>query len=331
MKRRDTLSAAVTLGALALPIAAMAQAAGKVRRIGVLMGYAEDDSEAQSRLAIFRKTLAGLGWNEGRNLRIETRWSAGDVVRASALARELVALQPDVILGSTTPVTAALQKETSTIPIVFTVVSDPVGSGLVKSLSHPGGNITGFINLESTLAEKWLQVLKEIAPRVTRAAVMYNPVTATSAEYYMRPLANAASKLGVTLVPSIVHSDADIEAAIATLSRQPNTGLIALVDSFMVVHRKSAIASTARHRLPAVYFATYFVAEGGLISYGVDVVDLFRRAAPYVDQILRGASTANLPVQQPTKFELAINRTAANALGLTIPQSLRIRADEVVE
>ena len=333
MKRRTiiTIASGVTLGAAILQVLAQAQEPEKMRHVGVLMGYAESDSEAQARLSVFKKTLAGLGWNEGRNLRFETRWSAGDVNRASALARELVALQPDVILCSTTPATAALQRETSTIPIVFTVVSDPVGSGFVKTLSHPGGNITGFVNLESSLAEKWLQVLKEIAPRVNRVAVMYNPDTATSAEYYLRPLNVAASKLRVVVVPSIVRSDADIEAAITALARQPNTGLIVLVDSFMVVHRKGVIELTARHRVPAVYFATYFVTEGGLISYGVDVVDLFRRAAPYVDQLLRGASAASLPVQQPSKFELAINRMTTNALGLSIPQSLRILADEVIE
>ena len=331
MKRRDTLGAAVALGAAVLPFAAQGETPEKVRRVGVLMGFAESDTEAQARLAIFKKTLGGLGWSEGRNLRIETRWSAGDVGRAAVFAKELVAFQPDVILSSTTPATAALQRETASIPIVFTVVSDPVGSGFVKALAHPGRNITGFINIEASLAEKWLELLKEVAPRVNQVAVMFNPETATSAEYYLQPLRVAASKLGVTMYPSMVRSDPEIDAAIALLGQQPRSGLIAMADSFLFLHRKVVIAASARHKVPAVYPASYWVVGGGLIAYGVDVVDLFRRAAPYVDRILRGASVAELPVQQPTRFELAVNRGTAKALGLTIPRSLLLRADEVIE
>jgi putative ABC transport system substrate-binding protein len=295
------------------------------------MGYSENDPEAQLRLSTFKETLRALGWNEGQNLRIDVRWSSGNVDRASLLARELVALQPEVIVSSTTPVTAALQRETAAIPIVFTVVADPVGSGFVKALSRPGGNITGFVNLESSLVGKWLELLKEIAPRVTQAGVMFNPDTAPYAERYLRPVVAAATKLGVALSTAPVRNDTDIEDAIAALGRQRNAGLIVMVDSFMVVHRKAAIVSAAQHKVPAVYFSSFNVRDGGLVSYGVDVVDQFRRAAPYVDRILRGANVAELPVQMPAMFELAINRKTANALDLTIPQSLLVRANEVIE
>ena len=331
MKRRNALTALATFGAAIKPFCTGAQVVEKVRRIGVLMGYAENDSEAQMRLAAFKESLATSGWIVGRNLRIDIRWSAGDVNRASAFAKELVSLQPEVILSSSTPATAALQRETSTIPIVFTVVSDPVGSGFVKALSRPGGNITGFINIESSLAEKWLELLKKVAPGVNRVAVMFNPDTAPNADYYLHPLNVAALKLGVMLQTATVRSDADIESAIAILGRQPNSGLIVMVDSFMMVHRKASITFTARHKVPAIYFSSFNVVEGGLISYGVDVVDLFRRAAPYVDQILRGKNVAELPVQQPAKFELAINLKTAKALGLTVPQSVLLQATEVID
>ena len=331
MKRRDTLAAAVALGTVASATSIQAQVPEKMRRVGVLMGYTPTDSEAQSRLAMFKTTLASLGWSEGRNLRLETRWSGGDPERASLLARELVGLKPDVILSSTTPTTAALRKETSTIPIVFTVVGDPIGSGFVKSLPRPGGNVTGFTNLESSLAAKWVEMLKEIAPRVKQVAMMFTVDTAPSAEYYLQPLKAAASRLGVTIFSFIVRSESDVEAAISGIGGQPNTGLIVMADSFIFMHRKTLIALIARHKVPAVYIANYFVIDGGLIAYGVDVVDLFRRAAPYVDQILRGSNVTDLPVQQPTRFPLAINRKTATALGLPIPPTLFVRADEVIE
>jgi putative ABC transport system substrate-binding protein len=331
VNRRDTLIALFALGGAAGPFAVKAQHPDKVRRIGVLMGYAENDPEAQSRLAAFKERLAMLGWSEGRNLRMDVRWSAGDINRASVLAKELVALQPELILSNTTPVTAALQRETRTIPIVFTVVSDPVGSGFVKTLSQPGGNITGFINLEASLIEKWLELLKEIAPRVTRVAVMFNPDTAPYAEYYLRPLRVAAPKLGVKAFTAIVRSESDIQESITALGRESGGGLIVMTDSFMTVHRKSVIALTARYKVPAIYWVGNIPAEGGLLSYGVDYAELFRRAAPYVDRILRGAKPAELPVQQPVKFELVINLRTAKALGLTIPQSILVRADKVIE
>jgi len=328
VRRRQFLIAA---GAFIAAFTVNAQQPERTRRIGVLLGWAESDPEGQSRLAAFKEKLAPLGWSEGRNLRIDIRWSAGDVNRASAFAKELVALQPEVILSSTTPVTAALQRETRTIPIVFTAVSDPVGSGFVKTLGHPGGNITGFINLESSLAEKWLQFLKEIAPRVARVAVMFNPRTAPYAEYYLQPLKAAAPKLGVKTFTAAVSSESDIEAAITALGREPGSGLIVMSDSFMFVHRKSIISLAARNNVPAIYYSDNMSAEGGLISYGVDFTDLFRRAAPYVDRILRGAKPAELPVEQPAKFELVINLKTAKALGLTIPQGLLLRVDRVIK
>jgi putative ABC transport system substrate-binding protein len=330
MDRRKFIGT-VAGGCLVAASIARAQQPESARRIGVLMGYAERDPEAQLRLVAFKEGLAALGWAEGRNLTIDVRWTAGDVKHAASFAKELVALKPDVILANTTLVTAAVQTETRTIPIIFTAVSDPVGSGFVKTLSRPGGNITGFINLESSLVEKWLQLLKEIAPRVTRVGVMFNPETTPYAEYYLRPLSAAAPKFGVKTFTATVRSEIDIEKVIIRLSLEPGSGLIVLPDNFMTVHRKSIIALTARHKLPAIYYVGTIAVEGGLISYGVDYVDLFRRAAPYVDRILRGATPAGLPVQQPSRFELVVNMKTAKALGLTIPQSLLLRADEVIQ
>jgi putative ABC transport system substrate-binding protein len=327
----DRRKALVTLGVLAASTVSFAQQPDKARRIGVLMGYAENDPEARLRLAAFKEGLATLGWADGRNLKIDVRWSAGDAVRAATFAKELVALKPEVILSNTTPVTTAVQREAGTIPVVFTVVSDPVGSGFVKTLARPGGNITGFINLESSLVEKWLQLLKEIAPRVTRVAVMFNPDTAPYAEYYLRPLNAAAPKLGVKAFAVTVRSEAEIQKAIAELGREPNGGLVALTDSFLTVHRKSIIELAARHKIPAIYWVGNMAEEGGLIAYGVDYIDLFRRAATYVDKILKGAKPAELPVEQPSKYELVINGRTARALGLTIPQSLLISAKKVIE
>ena len=331
MNTRRKVILALGASALAAPLASFAQQSDKVRRIGVLMGYAENDPEAQLRFAAFKEVLAALGWTEGRNLKMDVRWTAADVARAATFAKELVALQPELILSNTTPVTAALKRETQTIPIVFTVVSDPIGSGLVKTLARPGGNITGFINLESTLIEKWLQLLKEIAPRLTRVAVIFNPDTAPYAEYYLRPLQAAAPMFRVKAFNAIVHSEQDIQKAIAGLGREPNSGLIVMTDSFMSVHRKLVIELTARHKIPAIYWVANIPAEGGLMSYGVDYTELFRRSATYVDRILRGAKPADLPVEQPTKYEMVINKKTAKALGLTIPQSLLISANKVIE
>lgn len=329
MKRREfiTLLGGATA---AWPLAARAQQAER-RRIGVLMGYAESDPEAQIRLAAFKQGLLALGWDESRNLRIDLRWASGDIDRASAFARELLALHPEVILSNTTPVTTALQRETKTVPIVFTAVSDPVNAGFVASLPRPGGNVTGFINLEPTIGGKWLDLLKEIAPQVTRVAVMFNPQTAPYAEIYLRSMETAGTKFGVTPFASPVHREADIEAVIAGLGREPGSGLIAMTDSFMTVHRKAIVELAMRHKVPLMYFISIVPREGGLISYGIDLTDMFGRAASYVDRILRGAKPAELPVQLPTKFELAINLKAAKALGLTVPSPLLTSANEVIE
>ena len=329
MKRREfiTLLGGATA---AWPLVARAQQAER-RRIGVLMGYAESDPEAQIRLAAFKQGLLALGWDESRNLRIDLRWASGDIDRASAFARELLALHPEVILSNTTPVTTALQRETKTVPIVFTAVSDPVNAGFVASLPRPGGNVTGFINLEPTIGGKWLDLLKEIAPQVTRVAVMFNPQTAPYAEIYLRSMETAGTKFGVTPFASPVHREADIEAVIAGLGREPGSGLIAMTDSFMTVHRKAIVELAMRHKVPLMYFISIVPREGGLISYGIDLTDMFGRAASYVDRILRGAKPAELPVQLPTKFELVINLKTAKALGLTVPPPLLTGADEVIE
>ena len=331
MNRRDTILGLLALGAVSSASRAHAQKSERARRIAVLLGYDAKDPEAQLRLAAFKEALAASGWVEGRNLTIDLRWIAGEADRASAFAKELVALKPDAILANTTPVTAALQLETKTISIVFTAVSDPIGSGFVKSLARPGGNITGFVNLESSLVEKWLQVLKEIAPRVTHVRVIFNPKTAPYVEYYMQPLIAAAARYGVRTAMAPVSSEADIETVIAGLGREANSGLIVMTDSYMTVHRKMIIDLTARHKVPAIYYVGAMADEGGLISYGIDYVDLFRRAAPYVDKILRGARPADLPVQYPSKYELVINAATAQALGLTIPQSILVRADRVIQ
>jgi putative tryptophan/tyrosine transport system substrate-binding protein len=316
--------------AAAWPVVARAQQGERMRRIGVLMALAEADPRAQAYFAAFRQGLATLGWNAGSNLRIDVRWAAGDVQRAASFAKELVALQPDAILAHTTPVTAAIQRETKIIPIVFLSVADPVGSGFVESLSHPGGNVTGFTNLEATLVEKWLELLKEIAPRTTRVAVMFNPQTAPYAEYFLGPLQAVAPKLGVTTFTTPVRSDDDIEAAFRKMASDQGSGLIGMTDGFMYVHRKLIIELAARHKIPAISFVRDVPEEGGLISYG-DPPELFARAAPYVARILRGAKPAELPVQAPTKFELVINLKTAKALGLEVPHSLLARADEVIE
>jgi putative tryptophan/tyrosine transport system substrate-binding protein len=329
MRRREFIG--VLGGVAAWPVVARGQQPERMRRIGVLMGYAENDPEAQTRLAAFRQGLAAARWQEGSNVRIDVRWSAGDVNRAAFLAKELVALEPDAILANTTSVTAAIQRETKSIPIVFVIVSDPVGSGFVESLPHPGGNITGFLNLEDTLIEKWLELLKEIAPRTKQIGVMFNPQTASYAEYYLRRLQTVAPKLGVNTFTTPVQSDDDIQAIVTKMAGDENSGLIAMTDGFMFVHRKLFIELTKRHKIPAMSFVRAMAVEGGLISYSVDSMDLFARSASYIDRILRGVRPADLPVQAPTKFELVINLKTAKALGLDVPSSLLARADEVIE
>jgi putative tryptophan/tyrosine transport system substrate-binding protein len=329
MRRRDFIT--LLGGAAVLPIAAQAQT-GHMRRIGVLFGSTEGDPQAVKDLSLLTSTLRELGWAEGRNLRIDTRWAAAEIDRIQAFARELVSLQPDLILAQTTPVVAALQRETKAIPIVFVVVADPVGSGFVASLPHPGGNITGFINIESSLGGKWIETLKDIVPGVTHAALMFNPETAPVA-YYQQPFETAARSSGVEPTAAPVRNDADIERIFASLADNPKTGLVMLPDIFTATpHNLDLVISLAsRYRVPTVYPYRYMVAAGGLIAYGVDPVDLFRRAPTYIDRILKGANPADLPVQLPTKFEMAINLKTAKALGLDVSPSLLARADEVIE
>ena len=325
--RRRALLLAGSLAALGV----RAQTPGQ-KRVAALIGYSAEDAVAQIRFAAFRERLGELGWEERRgNLKMDVRWTEGDAQRASELAKELVAQRPDVILAQSTPVTAALVGETRTIPIVFTVVADPVGSGFVQNLARPGGNVTGLINIEASLAEKWVQLLAEIAPKVKRVAVMFNPRTAPYAEYYLPRLNAAAAALGISTFIATVQSERDINEVVTMLGRDRAAGLVVIVDSFTYVHRKLLIAQTARRKVPAMYFASEIANEGGLVTYGVDVVELFRRAAPYVDRILRGAKPADLPVEQPSTFELYINAKTAKALGLTLPQSMLLRASRVIE
>jgi ABC-type uncharacterized transport system substrate-binding protein len=331
MERREFITLLLGGAAATWPLVAPAQETNVRRRLAVLMAYADNDAEGLARLAAFKERLGNLGWQDSRKLQIDVRWSDGDIRRASVLARELVGLQPDVILANATPSTAAVQRETRTIPIVFVPASDPIGSGFVKSLAHPGGNITGFINLESTLIQKWLELLKEIAPHVTRAAVIFNPETAPYADYYLRSVPNAAERLGVSTFPAPVRSKSEIETIIATLAQEVGGGLVVMTDSGMFVHRKTIIEQTALQNIPAIYWVSNIPFEGGLLSYGVDYIDLFRRAGTYVNRILRGAKPEDLPVQQPTKFELVVNVRTARALGLEVPSTLLARADEVIE
>jgi len=328
MRRREFMT---VLGGAAVgwPLAARAQGE-RVRRIGVLMGIAESDPARQSFVTAFTEALQELGWSSGRNIRIEYCWGAGDAERIRDFARELVEMQLDLIVGHTTPVVAVLKAQTRTIPIVFTQVSDPVGSGFIDGFAKPGGNITGFTNLESSMGSKLGELLKEVAPTITRVAVMFNPDTAPDrGTYFLRPVEAAAPSLHVEVIPAPVHNDAEIESAITTLV--PGTGLIVMPDIFILAHREQILALADRHRLPAAYAYRLFAASGGLLSYGTDLADLFRRAARYVDRILTGTKPAELPVQQPTKFELVINLKTAKTLGLNVPLSLQAGADEVIE
>ncbi len=329
MRRRDFIT---LLGVAATrPFAARAQQTQRLRRIGVLMSFAESDPEAQARVAAFRKGLQTLGWAEGRNVRIDIRWAADDAALMQRFAKELVALQPDLILSHNTPTTASLLQQTRTIPIVFVVVSDPVGSGFVASFSRPGGNVTGLTNIEPTMAGKWLELLKEIAPSVARVALLFNPATAPYAEDYRGPFKAAAASLALEAIGAPVRDTSALESAIAAQASAPNGGLVVMTDSFLVAHRTEIVSLAARYRLPVVYPFRFFVELGGLLAYGNDLLDSFQRAATYADRILKGATPNELPVQAPVKFELVINRKTAKALGLTIPSSLLATADKVID
>jgi len=329
LRRRDLIG---LLGGAAVtwPFAAATQQPERVRRIGVLMPTAEDDAEGRARVAAFVDGLREVGLNEGRGLRLDYRWGGTEVERLRALASELVALTPDVLLAGSSPPLAALRRATTTIPIIFVLVSDPVGQGFVESLAHPGANITGFANFEFSMIGKWAQLLREIAPLTKRIAVIFNPDTAPYTQRYLPAFEDAARSLAAEPVTAPVRSDTEIEGAVAALA-QSEGGLIVMTDPFTAVHRKAIVSLTTRYRVPAVYPYRLFTVEGGLISYGADIPELFRRSASYVDRVLSGAKPRDLPVQQPTKFELVINLRTAEALGLTVPQLLLQRADEVIE
>jgi putative ABC transport system substrate-binding protein len=329
MKRREFIAG---LGsAAAWPLAARAQQAGeRVRRIGVLMPFDETDPVMKTRISAFAQALADLGWTEGRNVRMEVRWVADDINRIRASAQELVGLRPDIILTNSTPATVALQQETRTIPIVVAGIGDPVASGIVPRFDRPSGNVTGVANYEASLGGKWLELLSEIAPGLKRAAIMFNPET-FPASLYVPSFETAARSLKVEPIIAPVHGDQEIETAITSLGREPGGGLIVMPDIFTTTHRGPIILAAARNNVPAVGPSTGWVRDGALLSYGVNTVDDWRRTATYVDRILRGAKPAELPVQLPTKFEMAVNLKTAKALGLTVPQSILLRADEVIE
>jgi ABC-type uncharacterized transport system substrate-binding protein len=331
MRRRDFIKAVAV--STTWPIAARAQQASAVKRLGVLMGPEENDPEGKAQLSGFTQALAALGWIEGRNLRMDVRWGGGDANRARIFAKELVALQPDVILSEGTPVTAAFQRETRTIPIVFVVVTDPVGDGFVAGLPHPGGNITGFITSESAITAKMLDYLREIAPGLKRVAMLFNPDTAPGkGTYYFRDFEAAARSNNVEPIAARAGSDAEIETIVTSLGKDLGSGLIVMPDFFMYIHVDGIISLAARSNLPAIYpWRPVVVSRGALLSYGPDLKDIVRRGAPYVDQIFRGAKPADLPVQVPVKFDLAINTKTAKALSLTVPPSMLLRADEVIE
>jgi putative tryptophan/tyrosine transport system substrate-binding protein len=330
MRRRKFITL-VGGAAVAWPLAARAQQPDRMRRIGVLMAVPENDHEYQAFLAAFREGLQKLGWAEGRNIRIDTRWAALDAEAMQRFAKELVALQPDLIVSQSTPTTASLLQQTRTIPIIFALVIDPIGSGFVASLPRPGGNVTGFIAMEGSLAGKWLELLKEIAPRVTRVAFLFNPATAPYAEYFLNPFKAAAASFAVEGIATPVRDSSELESVVAAQAREPNGGLIVMPESFLNTHRVEITSLAARYRLPAVYAFRFFTEFGGLLSYGNDFIDNYRRAATYVDRILKGEKPANLPVQAPTKYELVINLKTAKALDLDVSLRLQQRADEVIE
>jgi ABC-type uncharacterized transport system substrate-binding protein len=328
VKRREFIS---LLGGVATwPVVARAEQPGGVRQIGVLMAYSESDQEGQANVAAFRQGLQKLGWTDGRNLRIDC-WAALDAELMQRYAKELIALQPDLILSSSTPTTATLLHQTRTIPIIFASLVDPVGSGFVVSLPRPGGNVTGFTIMESSLVGKWLELLKEIAPRVVRVAFLFNPATATYAEYYLAPFKDAAASLAVEAIAAPVHDASELESVVAAQAHTPNTGLISMPDAFTIDHSKEITLLAARYRLPAVYPFRFITELGGLLSYGNNRSENYQAVATYADRILKGTKPGELPVQAPVKFELVINLQTAKVLGLDVPLQLQQRADEVIE
>jgi putative tryptophan/tyrosine transport system substrate-binding protein len=330
MRRREFI-ALVGGATVALPFTAGAQHGERVRRIGVLMGFAESDPAAQSWVGAFRDALTKLGWAEGSNLRIELRWGAADPDRIRTLAKELVDQRPDAIFDQTTPVTGALARETQTIPIVFVYVADPIGSGFAASLARPSGNITGFTYVEPTTGGKWVGLLKEIAPNTVHVALLFNPPTTPPLKFYIPSIQAAASSFAVEASTAPVHAKDEIEGVIAAQAHNPGGALLVMPDVFNDANRELIIALAARSGVPAIYPRPVFAESGGLIAYGADLAEQFRQAAGYIDRILKGANPGDLPIQQPTKFELVINVKTAKALGLSIPQSMLLLADEVIE
>jgi len=330
MRRREFIT--LVGGAAAWPLAARAQQGERIRRIGVLMGYASTDPEGQALLAGFTRHLAELGWTESRNVRIEVRWGGSNVDLLHTFARELIGLQPDVLLASSTPTTAALARETQTIPIIFTLIADPVGNRFVASLSHPGGNITGFSVLEASVVSKSFELLRELAPGIKRVAMMFNPDTAPIVNSMVMPVFETTAKsLNIAPIAAPVHSDTEIETVITSLGREPGGALFGGPDTFMTNHRATIISLATSNHLPTVFENPIFARDGGLVSYGADFRDNFGRSARYVDSILRGAKPSELPVQMPVKYLLIINLKTANALGITVPQTLLVAADEVIQ
>ena len=328
--RRDFI--ALLGGTAAWPLAAHAQQAERMRRIGVLSNIGESDLEAQSMVTALHEGLRKLGWVNGPNLQIDHRWAAGSPERIVALAKELLSLNPDAIVAHTTPSVAALRNQTDTVPIVFVQISDPIGASFVTSFARPGGNVTGFTNFESSMVGKWVEMLKEIAPSMSRVAYLFNPQTAPYVpRFYQVPLEAAARSIKVEPIASPVQSIGELESAIVSLGRDSSTGLIMMPDSFNIVHRDRIIALAAQQRLPAISPYRFAVVEGGLMSYGVEQIELFRQAASYVDRILKGTKPNELPVQAPTRFELVLNLKTAKMLGLAVPLPLLTRADEVIE
>jgi len=331
MMRRRTFTTLLGGAAVAWPISARAQLPERKRRIGVLIPFAETDAFAQSVLAAFRIGLEGLGWLDGRSIQLDYRWAAGDVDRMRAFAKELVALRPDLVLALTTPVAEAVLQESRTIPILFVQVSDPLGSGFVTSLSRPGGNATGFVNMEPTMAGKWVALLKDVAPSVTSIVLLFNPTTAPYAEQFLDPFKAAVASLGAQAEAARLDQSSQLESVAADQGAELRRGLVIMPDAFTWVHREQIISLAARRRLPAIYPLREFAEIGGLLSYGNDRLDQYPRAAIYANRILKGEKPGELPVQAPVKFEMAINLKTAKALGLQVPDKLLAIADEVIE
>ena len=328
--RREFISALCGVAA-AWPLAARAQQASGMRRVGVLLVYNELDQDVQGWLATFRKTLAKLGWTEGQNIKFDYRWVGNDATRMQQGAKELIALRPDMILSPSSPTTGILLRQTRTIPIVFINIVDPVGQGFVASLSRPGGNATGLVNLEPSMAGKWIELLKQVVPGLTRVAIPLNPVSAPYADLYLNYFNLTAPSLGVALIPGAVADMAAFDAFVAAQAREPNTGVIPMPSAFSSEHAGEIAALMTRYRLPAIYPVRTFADAGGLMSYGNNVDENYRGAAIFVDKILKGEKAANLPVQFPTKFNLVINLKTAKALGITVSNSIQLLADEVLE